>query len=602
MNVLKLRTVSLTLAASATLGLMTSPPVRAGSFRSIDGSGNNIANPTWGETDTELLRLVPPAYEDGLSVPRGGDPSSLPSARAISNAVSAQSDLIPNSVHASDWLWQWGQFLDHDLDLTEAANPPDPFNIPVPQGDPFFDPFNTGTQEIGLNRSTFHTDGSGVRQQTNGITAYIDASNVYGSDPVRAAFLRSGTDGQLKTSAGDLMPFNTAGLPNANDTGEPEASLFVAGDVRANEQVGLTAIHTLFVREHNRLATDIKQKLDNNDPTLVAKRDAAIAEAGNGIDDEDDFIYESTRKVVGAQMQAITYNEFLPLLLGDSALAPFMGYDDTVNAGISNEFSTAAFRVGHTMLSPEIQRRDPTTGDTAAEGNIALQDSFFNPQEIIDNGIDSLLLGLASGKAQAIDTLIVDDVRNFLFGPPGAGGFDLASLNIQRGRDHGLPSLNDFREAFFGAGSGYNSFLDLTGGDADLADAFDDVYDSVDDVDLWIGGLAEQHINGGLVGETFHGIIADQFTRSRDGDRFFYLNDLDHLLAFDVGIESTTLADIIRRNTDIANIQDNVFIVAKDVPEPSALFSLFALCILGLGSRLAGKAKRNPNPTMKIDR
>ncbi len=592
MNILSSRKISLMLAASAAVSLVTSLPAEAGSFRSIDGSGNNITNPTWGETDTELLRLVSPAYEDGLSVPRGDDPSSLPSARAISNAVSAQSSSVPNSVHASDWLWQWGQFLDHDLDLTGAASPAEPFNIAVPTGDVFFDPFNTGTQEIDLNRSNFVTDGNGVRQQVNQITAYIDASNVYGSDSTRAAFLRSGTDGQLKTSTGDLLPFNTAGLPNANDIGLPDASLFVAGDERANEQIGLTATHTLFVREHNRLATDIKQKLDNNDATLVAKRDAAIAEVGNGVDDEDDFIYESARKVVGAQIQAITYNEFLPLLLGDSALAPFMGYDDTVNAGISNEFSTAAFRVGHTMLSSELQRRDPTTGDEAAEGNIALQDSFFNPQEVIDNGIDSLLLGLASGKAQAIDTLIVDDVRNFLFGPPGAGGFDLASLNIQRGRDHGLPGLNAFRESFFGAGSGYSTFLELTGGDAALAAAFDSVYDSVDDVDLWIGGLAEVHAGGGLVGETFRAIIADQFTRSRDGDRFFYLNDLDHLLAFDADLESTTLADIIRRNTDIADIQDNVFIVAKDVPEPSALFSLFAVGILGIGSRVVRQKRR----------
>lgn len=571
------------LATALTAGAIASLPATAGSFRSIDGSGNNIANPNWGEAHTELLRLTSPAYEDGLSVPRGGfSPSSMPSARAVSNAVSAQSGSVTNSVHASDWLWQWGQFLDHDLDLTEAADPAEPFNIAVPQGDPFFDPFHTGTQEIGLNRSIFLNDGNGVRQQFNEITAYIDASMVYGSDATRAAELRAGTNGLLKTSAGNLLPFNTAGLPNAGGT---SSNLFLAGDVRANEQIGLASVHTLFVREHNRLATDIKASLDGGDADLVAKRDAAIAEPGNSINDEDDFIYESTRKVVGAQIQAITYNEFLPILLGEDVLAPFMSYDDTVNAGISNEFSTAAYRVGHTMLSPTLKRIDPTTGEEAAEGDIALLDAFFSPDEIVDNGIDSLLLGLASQKAQEVDTLVIDDVRNFLFGPPGSGGFDLASLNIQRGRDHGLGGINQVRDEL-GLGA-YGSFLDLTGGDADLANAFASVYDSIDDVDLWIGGLAEQHVFGGMVGETFSWIIGDQFRRLRDGDRFFYLNDLDHLLAFDAGIKSVTLADIIRRNTDITDIQDNVFLIAKSAstPEPSMLISLIALSVGGAGMR-----------------
>ncbi|MGD2182050.1 peroxidase family protein [Lusitaniella coriacea] len=561
--------LSLGLATFATFSLATLGTAEAADFRSIDGSGNNIANPTWGATDTHLLRLLPSDYGDGISTPSG---TTRPSARAVSNAVSAQSGSIPNSLHVSDWLWQWGQFIDHDIDLTEPHHSTEPFNIKVPTGDPFFDPFNTGTQTIGLERSSYDpTTGTGLgnpRQQINQISAYFDGSMVYGSDATRANFLRrnDGT-GKLKTSASNLLPFNTAGLPNAGGT---SSTLFIAGDVRANEQNGLTTVHTLFVREHNRLAGEIAA-----DPDLSIK--AMVAGLTEG-----EYIYQTARKIVGAQIQAITYNEFLPLLLGDGALSPYAGYNETVNAGISNEFSTGAFRVGHTMLSPQLLR---INNDGSSPGNIALRDAFFDPGEIIDEGIDSLLLGLASQKAQEVDPFVVDDVRNFLFGPPGSGGFDLASLNIQRGRDHGVPSYNDAR---IGLGLGaVASFAEITSNVA-IQDALASVYSSVDEIDFWVGGLAEEHINGGLVGELFNRIIADQFLRLRDGDRFFYRND-PHLMALVPEIGSTQLSDIIRRNSSISNIQDNVFVVAKDVPEPSAMTAIFMLGALGIVGERFGK-------------
>jgi peroxidase len=557
MNKLFPHTLGLTLAASLSLVLGQTGSATAVSLRSIDGTGNNIANPNWGATNTQLLRLASPDYGDGISTPGG---VTRPSARAISNAVVAQSSSILNPLNASDWLWQWGQFIDHDLDLTDPNEPLEPFSILVPTGDPFFDPFFTGTQTIGLNRSlhdpTTGTDPSNPRQQVNQLSAYIDASMVYGSDAVRASALRSndGT-GKLKTSAGNLLPFNTAGLPNGGGTG---SNLFLAGDVRVNEQIGLITVHTLFVREHNRLADEIAA-----DPNLAQK-------AANAGLSEEDYIYETARKIVGAQVQAITYNEFLPLLIGDGALSNYSGYDSTVNAGITNEFSTAAFRVGHTLLSPNLQR---INNDGTSPGSVALRDSFFNLQPVLDEGIDSLLLGLASQKAQNVDPFVIDDVRNFLFGPPGAGGFDLASLNIQRGRDHGLASYNQTRIALgLGAATG---FADITS-NVSIQNALASVYSSVDEIDLWVGGLAEDRANNGLLGQLFQSIIGDQFTRLRDGDRFFYQNDLE-LLALAPDIGNTRLSDIIRRNSTISTIQDNAFVVAQDVPEPSTLIPVLIL-------------------------
>ncbi|MCH8829069.1 MAG: peroxidase, partial [Planctomycetes bacterium] len=477
-----------------------------------------------------LLRLTSVEYADGISTPAGED---RPSAREVSNAVADQDGSVLNTRYLTDLTWVWGQFVDHDIDLTTNADPAEPLPIPVPTGDPFFDPFGTGTATIDFNRSVSNPDtgeSTGtVRQQINQITAFLDGSVVYGSDAERAAALRSFDGGRLKMSDGDLLPFNENGLPNA---GGPSASLFLAGDIRANENAALTAMQTLWVREHNRLADEIAA----GDSTLT-----------------DEEIYQQARLIVTAEIQAITYNEYLPALLGNSALAVYEGYDPTVDPGISNLFSTAAYRYGHSMLSPELLRLN-NDGTVADAGNLSLRAAFFAPGEIIANGIDSLLLGAASQVAQEIDTLVIDDVRNFLFGPPGSGGFDLVSLNIQRGRDHGLA---DYNQARIDLGlDPVNSFSEITS-NPQLAAALEDLYGDVDHIDVWVGGLAEDHRPGSSVGELIHTVLVDQFERLRDGDRFWYQNLFSgEELA---QIRATTLADVIQRNTNISGLRDNLF-------------------------------------------
>ena len=504
--------------------------------RSIDGTRNNPLDPGRGAAGIALLRASAADYGDGAATPAG---ATRPSAREISNSMAFQSGGVPNARGASDYLWQWGQFLDHDIDLTGGADPEEPFDIPVPLGDVWFDPFFTGTVVIPMGRSVWQMDGGGVRQQLNEITAWIDASNVYGSDQARADELRAldGT-GKLKVTehaTGDLLPFNVNGFPNAMD-GDP--SLFLAGDVRANEQSGLTAMHTLFVREHN----------------LLCDVFAVVRPGLSG-----DMYYELARMVVGAEMQAITYNEFLPALLGPDALPPYTGYDPTVDAGIANEFSTAGYRYGHTQLSSQLLRLDADL-ETIADGDLPLRDAFFNPSQIVDHGgIEPLLRGLANQLAQEVDNMIVDDVRNFLFGPPGAGGFDLASLNIQRGRDHGLSDYNSVREAYGLAPR--SSFAEITS-DAALAAELEALYGSVDDIDLWVAGLAEDHLPGGHLGETMATIVADQFLRLRDGDRFWYQSALPApIVRF---VDKQSLSRIIKRNTSIGGeLQDDVFHVQE---------------------------------------
>ncbi|HEX7026688.1 MAG TPA: peroxidase family protein, partial [Gammaproteobacteria bacterium] len=496
-------------------------PPRYSEFRSIDGGNNNLKHPGYGMPESRLRRVLPAAYADGVYALAG---PNRPNPRLISNRVMAQSQSFPNSRNASSFVWQWGQFLDHDIDLTEGTVIEEPAHVPMPVGDPIFDPDGTGSAYMLFNRSAYdHATGTGVdnpRQQINQITAWIDGSQVYGSDEVRAAALRAndGT-GRLATSAGNLLPFNTAGLPNA---GGPSSDLFLAGDVRVNEQLGLTAMHALFVREHNRIAMQLYQR-------------------GRYTEEE---IYQRARRKVIALLQAITYNEFIPALLGWRALSPYRGYNPAVDPQIANSFATAAFRLGHSMLNPFLLRLDEN-GNEIEHGHLTLQEAFFTPETLIDEGgIEPLLRGLAAQKAETIDIYVIDDVRNFLFGP--GTGLDLVSLNIQRGRDHGLPDYNTAR--IHNGLPPAESFADITS-DPVAQQRLQQVYGTVDDIDLWVGIIAEDHRRGALIGELGYRILKRQFEALRDGDRLWYERIFRGRELAE--IQHTRLADVIHRNTTI---------------------------------------------------
>ena len=503
--------------------------------RPIDEVGNNLINTTWGSPGTDLIRITPAQYGDGVSTPSGAD---RPSARAISDVVVAHpSAEVKNDRALSNFVYAWGQFIDHDLDQTTSSAGAAAFNIAVPTGDPQFDPTSTGTQVIGLRRSNFDpstgTSASNPRQQVNNITAYLDGSMVYGSDATRAAALRSFSGGKLKTGAGGLLPLNDTTLPMDNATRQtPDNQLFLAGDVRANENIELTALQTLFMREHNRIAD-------------------SIAKAHPSMSDE--AIYQQARAQVIGEIESITYNEFLPALLGPNALPAYQGYNPAVNAAISNEFSTAAFRFGHSMLGNDVEFLDDQ-GNTVRPA-ISLKDAFFNPDMVKTAGIDPLLKYLASDNAEEVDVKVVDSLRNFLFGAPGQGGLDLPSLNIQRGRDHGLADYNTTRVALGLPQS--QTFADITS-DPTLQAQLKAVYGDVNKVDLWVGGLAENHVPGGSLGPTFTRIVVDQFERTRAGDRFWFESKFSGRALSQ--LEHTTLADVIRANTGLKNIQENVFV------------------------------------------
>lgn len=500
-------------------------PTPGDEVRSIDGSGNNLENPELGSTGQQLVRVAPADYSDGISALAGED---RPSAREISNAFSAQEPgTSGNSRNLSAFVYVWGQFLDHDIDLSESGNT-ELAPVEVPNGDPYFDPSGTGVASIMFFRSLFDpTTGDSVdnpRQQVNAITAYIDGSQVYGSDPITAESLRTFVNGKMLTSDGNLLPIDDNGF-------------FMAGDVRANENAELTSLQTLFVREHNWWADQIAAA----DPSL-----------------SDEQIYQQARAIVIAEIQAITFHEFLPAVLGEGVLPDYAGYDSSVNPNIANEFSTAGYRLGHSLLNDDIEFFG--NDGRAVREEVELAEAFFNPTIVMEAGIDSMLKYAASSQSQEIDGYLVDSVRNFLFGEPGQGGLDLASLNIQRGRDHGLSDYNSVREAY--GLERVTSFAEITS-DVEVQQTLEELYGTVDNIDLWVGALAEDHVPGGSVGELTQAILVDQFTRLRDGDRFWYENTFSPEDAERLG--RTSLSDIIQRNTTVRNLQHNVFFMSATI-------------------------------------
>ena len=514
-------------------------------YRTIDGRGNNQTprREHWGAAHTALFRLAGNGFADGIGEPAGPD---RPNPRVISNALFAQEGLLNDPVGLSDFTWVFGQFIDHDLGLTEGAG--EPLMIPVPAGDVHFDPFRTGRVVIPMTRNqpilgTGFLTGN-PRQYNNELTAFLDGSAVYGSDEARAEWLRSHVDGKLKVSAGNQLPYNTV-TGERGDATDPVAphmgndvgfrgDLFVAGDVRANENPLLAAFHTLFVREHNRRCDLLKAEHPEWD---------------------DEQLYQMARKYVGGVLQAIVYNEWLPVM--GVELPPYRGYDPGVRPQLTNVFTAAAFRVGHTLLNSNIRRVD-ANGNVLPEGNLTLREAFFNPDAIpAVGGIEPYLRGMAEQTQQQMDNRVVDDVRNFLFGPPGAGGLDLASINIMRGRERGLTTYNEIRQSY-----GMNLIATFPGinPDPEVYRILEDVYNhDLEAIDPWVAMLAERSMDGSIFGPTIRTIMTQQFAALRDGDRFFYLNDPVLTDEQKAEIDGTTFHDVIMANTTIDLMQDNVF-------------------------------------------
>ncbi|HVX09808.1 MAG TPA: peroxidase family protein [Pirellulales bacterium] len=515
----------------------------------INGVGNNLANPILGSANSDFARITAANFSDGIDAPNG---QNLPSARVISNLIANQ-DLNGieqddnNNRSMSDWVYAWGQFIDHDIDLTESGSVA--MNIPIPAGDPTFDPTDQGDLSIAFDRSQTApgtgTSKSNPAQFVDQDTSFIDGSMIYGSDAATAAALRTFVGGQLKTSAGGLLPYNTMGLDMADNLGVPENTLFAAGDVRANENVELTNITTLFVREHNYQAT------------LLAKQHPNWT---------DEQLYQGARQIVIGEIQSITYNEWLPALMGNNALTPYQGYNPKVNPSIDDEFASAAFRL-HTLLDDDVEFLDNNGNPLPNLPTLPLADDFFQPSIVAQSGeVAGNLKYLSSDDSQEVDEKTVDGLRNALF--PDApvisnvevGASDLIADDIQRGRDEGDPTYNQMRVAL--GEKPVTSFAQITS-NVQLQQELQQIYGNVNNVELFVGLMGENHLPGSSLGPTEQLLLARQFEALRDGDRFFYENADSPALVNQ--LNNTTLAQIIERNTTLTNLQSDVFFFYSNI-------------------------------------
>ncbi|XP_069470953.1 myeloperoxidase-like [Ambystoma mexicanum] len=544
-------------------------------YRTITGECNNRRNSNLGASNRGFARWLPAQYEDGNGLPRGWDERRryngfpLPLARAASNQiVRFPNEQITLDNERSLAFMQFGQWTDHDLDLSpetpartsfaegldcdHTCVKQEPcFPLKIPPNDPRF---TNRSDCIPMFRSApACVEGSTVREQINILTSFIDASQVYGSDMPLANKLRNLTNqlglmavNQRFTDNGrEYLPFDTMEVDFCTLTNRSSGiPCFLGGDPRVSEQPGLTAFHTLFVREHNRVARQLRQL----NPRWTGET-----------------LYQEARKVVGGMLQKITYKDYMPLLLGPQALARiiprYRGYNESVDPRVANVFSLA-YRFAHTSIQPTIYRLgDGYRPLTGAPSQVPLHMTFFNSWRVVqEGGIDPLLRGLMANRAKLNrqNQMVVDELRERLFKLFKRVGLDLPALNMQRGREHGVPAYNDWRR-FCGLPQVRNlAELRTTLNNGDLARKLIELYGTPSNIDIWLGGISEPLLPGGKLGALLACIIGNQFRVARDGDRFYYENRGVFSSAQKRALERVTLARVICDNTGITEVPRNV--------------------------------------------
>ncbi|NWR60192.1 PERM Myeloperoxidase, partial [Bucorvus abyssinicus] len=545
-------------------------------YRTITGQCNNRRNPSLGASNRALVRWLPAEYEDGVSVPRGWTEGKrfsgfpLPLVRKVSNEIARfpPAQLRMDQQRARMFM-QWGQFIDHDLDFSpdtparvtfsgkvdcaiSCVKQPPCFPIKIPPNDPRIK--NTEDCLPFFRSAPACTSGRAIRDQINALTSFLDGSMVYGSEVPLANRLRDRTSqlgllavNQNFTDRGRAyLPFSGMQKdPCLTVSREAKIPCFLAGDSRASEMLELACMHTLFLREHNRLARELKR----------------LNPHWNG-----EKLYQEARKILGAMIQIITYRDYLPLLLGTSfwRLIPrYRGYNESVDPRISNVF-TLAFRFGHASIPPTVDRLDQNYKPIGPK--LQLRNAFFAVWRIIkEGGIDPFLRSLMANQAKLMtqQQMVVEDLRDRMFEQVQRIGFDLPALNMQRGRDHGLPGYNSWRQ-FCGLTqpSGLKTLTQVLRNHG-LAKKFIELYGTPKNIDIWIGALAEPFVKGGRVGPLMACIIGTQFRKIRDGDRFWWENKGVFTPQQRSSLAKISLSRIICDNTHISEVPRHIFRVNR---------------------------------------
>ncbi|CAH0398998.1 unnamed protein product [Chilo suppressalis] len=532
------------------------PPSR---YRSFGGECNNLQSSTWGAVHTGFERLLPPDYSDGIwkmRVSSSGSP--LPSARAVSNILVLDGS-HPSATHNLMFM-QFGQFIAHDTSAGtvftvgngsalscctphgEEFLPPESQHwacAPIASGpeDNFYGQFRLQCLNFVRAQLAPASDCSvGYAKQMNGATHFPDLSHLYGSSEEKVGLLRA--------PGGLLKVFQDYGreLPPLTEreeclTVKEGAACFESGDSHGNQIISLTVLHTLWTREHNRIA----RALSRLNPEW-----------------DEEKIYLEARRIAQAEFQHILYSEWLPLLLGSQLVQTFglypspgycSSYERQVNPSLTAEFSTAAMRFGHSVVDGKLTIPNLKSGNVYE--TIFIPEVMFQPSRLrVRPFLDRMIAGLSWQPMQTVDPFVTEGLTRYLFHGGNPFGIDLAAINIQRGRDYGVRAYNQYRRLI-----GLEPLTSFDQFSPNAAQRLASVYESPEDIDLWVGGLLEEPMDGAVVGITFAHILADQFSRIKRGDRYFYENGPDvNPGAFTPGqlaeIKKVTLSRIICDNKD----------------------------------------------------
>ncbi|GMS94329.1 hypothetical protein PENTCL1PPCAC_16504, partial [Pristionchus entomophagus] len=538
------------------LSCIDRPPTcdRSFPYRSISGWCNHddTANRGLGSTMSPIRRFMGAAkYDDGFNSVRrrSANGGVLPSTRLISNQIFAEASIPSFDPKYNHFLQQFGQWIAHDIvftpnavgptgnaldcsacesaDLTSNCAP-----IVVPETDKFFPPRTDRGRKacIRLTRAINGQMGLGQRAQINQNSHFLDLSTVYGSTDCVARELRVNRDGQMImfTRDGFNLPPRAANDTNCQSQKDTPPSLcFVAGDSRNSLHPGLIPMHTIYLRQHNKWAEQIRVLR----PMW-----------------SDNLVYQETRRLMIALYQSHVFSEYLPKIIGQQKMREFdlnpsglrNTYDPNTNPSVSIEFCSGAFRFGHSQARKDIPRM--TNLNASVGGHIDLGEHIFYMDSLYDKTatVSTMTQGMLNSPGMSVDRQFSFPMRNEMFATRGkkASGVDLPAVNVQRAREKGIQPYNEIRidismyskslycsHSIRGL-SRVSSFDDLRRDmDAANVELLKQTYQSVDDIDLYVGLLMERPTDPtALLGPTGTHLIAEQFSAFKKGDRFYYEN------------------------------------------------------------------------------
>ncbi len=649
--------------------------------RTLEGDGNNLANPEYGAGGTPFIRLTEARYGEAITTvdPDTGETIVINravnpifaglDARMISNVIGAQeANLAPQANKANMLLSAFGQYADHGMGfLAKGGSGMIQIGAPGSGRTPGTD------NPADLTRGSvvgFDADGNPLHM--NMTSNFVDQNQAYGTGTLVGTFLRAGNgeggsgatlfvgDPDPSNPAFDLLPtlrqlieehwandtlfadgdfqtsfqtyysglvaedgtinaamvkemasdFMGSGQPLLLDT-NPFINLLdhiVAGDGRVNENVTLTSVHTIWARNHNFHVENLKAA---------------------GFEGSAEELYQAAKIINESEYARVVWTDFTDSLLGGmrgNGSHGWEGYNPDANPGISQEFAAAGYRFGHSLIQQTVR----VLNDQGQPVDVTLFDAFLNPSNdpsvftapieqlqargynpqpgYAELGANAIIGGIVTQPAEEVDANIVDAVRNDLV----RINADLFSFNVARGRDLGLGTMNQVREALANSTDPYvreavsnvvgglspyaswedfqarnklsdeviaqfkQAYPDLVLETQEAIDAFvaanpdivlvdGNTVKGIDRVDLWVGGLTEAHVNGGVVGSTFWVILHEQFDRLQEADRFYYLTRVDNFDFYQANVDADGFgfATIVARNTGLTGLAEKIFEVAK---------------------------------------